>query len=165
MLKVGLGRDLHRLVKGRRFLLGGIDIPAKRGELGHSDGDVLAHAVCDAILGAAALDDIGGLFPPSDAAWKDADSMELLRRAFAALKEAGWRLVNLDCVVSCEEPKILPFRDCIRKSLAQSLDCSVDRVFVKGKTGESLGLIGKGKAVEALAVCLLTNEQLTDNSE
>jgi 2-C-methyl-D-erythritol 2,4-cyclodiphosphate synthase len=158
MLKVGLGRDLHRLVKGRRFLLAGIEIPAKRGELGHSDGDVLAHAVCDAILGAAALDDIGGLFPPSDAAWKDADSMELLRRVFASVKKAGWRLVNLDCVVSCEEPKILPFRDCIRKSLAQSLECSVDEVFVKGKTGEGLGPIGKCRAVEALAVCLLTNE-------
>jgi 2-C-methyl-D-erythritol 2,4-cyclodiphosphate synthase len=165
MLKVGLGRDLHRLVKGRRFLLGGIEIPAKRGELGHSDGDVLAHAVCDAILGAAALDDIGGVFPPSDIAWKDADSMELLRRAFASVKEAGWRLVNLDCVVSCEEPKILVFRDGIRKSLAQSLECSVDQVFLKGKTGEGLGPVGKGKAVEALAVCLLTNEQLTINNE
>ena len=159
MLKVGLGRDLHRLVKGRRFLLGGVEIPAKRGELGHSDGDALAHAVCDAILGAAALDDIGGLFPPSDAAWKDADSMELLRRAFASVKEAGWRLVNLDCVVCCEEPKLLVFRDSIRKSLAQALECSVDSVFVKGKTGEGLGTpVGKGKAVEALAVCLLTNE-------
>jgi len=158
MLKAGLGRDLHRLVKGRRFLLGGVEIPAKRGELGHSDGDVLAHAVCDAILGAAALDDIGGLFPPSDAAWKDADSMELLRRAFAIVKKAGWRLVNLDCVVCCEEPKVLPFRDSIRQSLARALECSVDSVFVKGKTGEGLGPIGKGKAVEALAMCLLTNE-------
>jgi len=146
-------------------LLGGVEIPAKRGELGHSDGDALAHAVCDAILGAAALDDIGGLFPPSSPAWKDADSMELLRRAFTALKEDGWRLVSLDCVVSCEEPKILPFRDIIRKSLAQSLECSVDRVFVKGKTGEGLGPVGKGKAVEALAVCLLTNERLTVNNE
>jgi 2-C-methyl-D-erythritol 2,4-cyclodiphosphate synthase/2-C-methyl-D-erythritol 4-phosphate cytidylyltransferase/2-C-methyl-D-erythritol 2,4-cyclodiphosphate synthase len=165
MLKVGLGRDLHRLVKGRRFLLGGVEIPSKRGELGHSDGDVLAHAVCDAILGAAALDDIGGLFPPSDKTWKDADSMELLRRAFASLKESGWRLVNLDCVVSCEEPKILPFRDSIRKSLAQSLECSDDMIFVKGKTSEGLGPVGKGKAVEALAVCLLTHERLTVNDE
>jgi len=165
MLRIGLGRDLHRLVKGRRFLLGGVEIPAKRGELGHSDGDALAHAVCDAILGAAALDDIGGLFPPSDTSFQDADSMELLRRAFTLVKEAGWRLVNLDCVVSCEEPKILPFRDIIRKSLAQSLECSVDSVFVKGKTGEGLGPVGKGKAVEALAVCLLTNERLTVNNE
>ena len=164
MLRIGLGRDLHRLAKGRRFLLGGVEIPAKRGELGHSDGDALAHAVCDAILGAAALNDIGGLFPPSDKAWKNADSMELLRRAFALVKEAGWRLVNLDCVVSCEEPKILPFRDIIRKSLAQSLECSVDSVFVKGKTGEGLGPVGKGKAVEAMAVCLLTNEPLTVNN-
>jgi 2-C-methyl-D-erythritol 2,4-cyclodiphosphate synthase len=163
MLRIGLGRDLHRLVKGRRFLLGGVEIPARRGELGHSDGDVLAHAVCDAILGAAALDDIGGLYPPSDTAWKDADSMELLRGAFAALKEAGWRLVNLDCVISCEEPKILPFRDEIRESLARTLECSNDRVFVKGKTGEGLGPVGKGKAVEALAVCLLTNDRLTVN--
>jgi 2-C-methyl-D-erythritol 2,4-cyclodiphosphate synthase/2-C-methyl-D-erythritol 4-phosphate cytidylyltransferase/2-C-methyl-D-erythritol 2,4-cyclodiphosphate synthase len=165
MLKVGLGRDLHRLVKGRRFLLGGVEIPAKRGELGHSDGDALAHAVCDAILGAAALDDIGGLFPPSDASFRDADSMELLRRAFASVKEAGWRLVNLDCVVCCEEPKVLPFRDSIRKSLAQALESPVDRVFVKGKTGEGLGVVGKGKAVEALAVCLLTNERITVNNE
>jgi len=159
MLKVGLGRDLHRLVKGRRFLLGGIEIPAKRGELGHSDGDALAHAVCDAILGAAALDDIGSLFPPSDAAWEDADSMELLSRAFAAVKKAGWRLVNMDCVVSCEEPEVLPYRDEIRRSLARALECPDDRIFVKGKTGEGLGPVGKGKAVEALAVCLLTNEK------
>jgi 2-C-methyl-D-erythritol 2,4-cyclodiphosphate synthase len=155
MLRVGLGRDLHRLVKGRRFLLGGVEIPAKRGEAGHSDGDVLAHAVCDAILGAAALDDIGGLFPPSDPAWKDADSMELLRRAFGLAKEAGWRLSNLDCVVSCEEPKVLPFRDNIRQALAETLEVPVDRIFVKGKTGEGLGPVGKGRAVEAIAVCLL----------
>ena len=155
MLKIGLGRDLHRLVKGRRFLLGGVELPAKHGELGHSDGDVLAHAVCDAILGAAALGDIGSLFPPSDPKWKDADSMALLRSVFDMVKQAGWTLVNLDCVVSCEEPKVLPFRDRIRQSLAQALEVSIDKVFVKGKTGEGLGPVGKGKAVEALAVCLL----------
>jgi 2-C-methyl-D-erythritol 2,4-cyclodiphosphate synthase/2-C-methyl-D-erythritol 4-phosphate cytidylyltransferase/2-C-methyl-D-erythritol 2,4-cyclodiphosphate synthase len=155
MLRIGLGRDLHRLVKGRRFLLAGVEIPAKRGELGHSDGDVLAHAVCDALLGASSLGDIGGLFPPSDKKWKDADSMELLRSAYGMVLQAGWRLVNLDCVVSCEEPKILPFRDRICQSLAQTLEVSADRIFVKGKTGEGLGSVGKGKAVEALAVCLL----------
>jgi len=155
MLRIGLGRDLHRLVKGRRFLLGGIELPAKRGELGYSDGDVLAHAVSDAILGAAALGDIGSLFPPSDPKWKDADSMALLRSVFDMAKQAGWTLVNLDCVVSCEEPKVLPFRDRIRQSLAQALEVSIDKVFVKGKTGEGLGPVGKGKAVEALAVCLL----------
>jgi 2-C-methyl-D-erythritol 2,4-cyclodiphosphate synthase/2-C-methyl-D-erythritol 4-phosphate cytidylyltransferase/2-C-methyl-D-erythritol 2,4-cyclodiphosphate synthase len=146
---------LHRLVKGRRFLLGGVELPAQRGELGHSDGDVLAHAVSDAILGAAALGDIGSLFPPSDPKWKDADSMALLRSVFDMAKQAGWTLVNLDCVVSCEEPKVLPFRDRIRQSLAQALEVSIDKIFVKGKTGEGLGPVGKGKAVEALAVCLL----------
>jgi len=158
MLKIGLGRDLHRLIKGRRFLLGGVELPALRGELGHSDGDVLAHAVSDALLGAAALGDIGALFPPSDPAWKDADSMTLLRSVFGMVKQAGWTLVNLDCVISCEEPKILPFRDRIRESLAQAMEASIDQVFVKGKTGEGLGAIGKGKAVEAFAVCLLTKE-------
>jgi 2-C-methyl-D-erythritol 2,4-cyclodiphosphate synthase/2-C-methyl-D-erythritol 4-phosphate cytidylyltransferase/2-C-methyl-D-erythritol 2,4-cyclodiphosphate synthase len=155
MLRIGLGRDVHRLVKGRRFLLGGVEIPAQRGELGHSDGDVLAHAVCDALLGAASLGDIGELFPPSDKKGKDADSMELLRTVFEMVKKAGWRLVNLDCVVSCEEPKVLPFRDRIRKSLAQALETSVDQIFVKGKTGEGMGPVGKGKAVEAMVVCLL----------
>jgi 2-C-methyl-D-erythritol 2,4-cyclodiphosphate synthase/2-C-methyl-D-erythritol 4-phosphate cytidylyltransferase/2-C-methyl-D-erythritol 2,4-cyclodiphosphate synthase len=155
MLRIGLGRDLHRLVKGRRFLLGGVELPAKRGELGHSDGDVLAHAVSDAVLGAAALGDIGSIFPPSDPKWKDADSMALLRSVFDMTKQAGWTLANLDCVVSCEEPKILPFRDRIRQSLAQALEVSIDKIFVKGKTGEGLGPVGKGKAVEALAVCLL----------
>ena len=161
-MRVGLGRDLHRLVKGRRFLLGGVEIPAKRGEAGHSDGDVLAHAVCDAILGAASLGDIGGLFPPSDLEWKDADSMDLLRCAFAMVKKAGWKLSNLDCVVCCEEPKVLPFRDDIRRSLADALEVSVDRVFVKGKTGEGLGPVGKGRAVEALVVCLLEGQNEKD---
>jgi 2-C-methyl-D-erythritol 2,4-cyclodiphosphate synthase len=158
MLKIGLGRDLHRLVKKRRFLLGGVELPAPRGELGHSDGDVLAHAVCDALLGASALGDIGALFPPSDPAWKNADSMTLLRSVFGMVKQAGWTLVNLDCVVSCEEPKILPFRDRIRESLARALEVSIDQIFVKGKTGEGLGAVGKGRAVEAIAVCLLTRE-------
>ena len=157
MLRIGLGRDIHRLVKGRKFLLGGVEIPAKRGELGHSDGDVLAHAVCDAILGAAAIGDIGSMFPPSDPQWKNADSMKLLRTAFDHVKLAGWHLMNLDCTVSCEDPKILPFSEKICQNLARMLEISVDKIFVKGKTGEGLGDIGKGKAVEALAVCLLTN--------
>lgn len=158
MIRLGLGQDLHRLVKGRRFLLAGIQMPATRGELGHSDGDALAHAVSDALLGAAALGDIGVLFPPSDPKWKDADSMSLLRSVFGMVKQTGWHLVNLDCVVCCEAPKIIPFRDAIRQSLAQALEVSIDQVFVKGKTGEGLGPVGKGKAVEALAVCLLEKD-------
>jgi 2-C-methyl-D-erythritol 2,4-cyclodiphosphate synthase len=155
VIRIGLGRDLHRLVEGRRFLLGGVAIPADKGELGHSDGDVLAHAVIDALLGAAGLGDIGELFPPSDPQWKDADSMELLRAAWERVRDARWRLVNLDCVVSAERPKLLPYRDAIRSSLAAALGVPTETVFVKGKTGEGLGSIGEGLAVEALAVCLL----------
>ncbi len=155
MNRIGIGYDIHRLKKGRRFLLGGAEIPFNKGELGHSDGDVLAHAVCDALLGASALGDIGELFPPSDPKFKDADSMELLRAAFKLVKKAGWRLVNLDCVIICEEPKILPFRDIIRNSLAGALEVSAEKIFVKGKTAEGLGQIGKGNAAEVYAVCLL----------
>lgn len=155
MIRVGLGRDLHRLVKGRRFLLGGVEIPFNRGEAGHSDGDVLAHAVIDALLGAAGLGDVGALFPPSEERWKDADSLVLLGAVFARIKAAGWKPVNIDCVVSCEKPKLLPWREEICASLARVLELEPDMVFVKGKTGEGLGPVGKGRAVEALAVCLL----------
>jgi 2-C-methyl-D-erythritol 2,4-cyclodiphosphate synthase len=155
MIRTGLGYDIHRLKKGRRFLLGGVEIPSSKGELGHSDGDALAHAVSDAILGAAGLADIGELFPPSDPSWKDADSMALLRKAFALVKQAGWKLVNLDCVIICEKPKVLPYRGVICKSLADALEVSADAVFVKGKTAEGLGSVGRGKAVEVMSVCLL----------
>ncbi|MDR3138833.1 MAG: 2-C-methyl-D-erythritol 2,4-cyclodiphosphate synthase [Treponema sp.] len=155
MIRTGLGRDIHRLAAGRAFLLGGVAIPAEKGELGHSDGDVLAHAVTDALLGAAALGDIGELFPPQDAAWKDADSLVLLKIAYEKVKKAGWRLVNLDCVVNCEKPRILPYREAVRSSLAQVLEISREAVFVKGKTNEGLGSLGRGEAVEALALCLL----------
>jgi len=157
MIRTGLGYDIHRLKKGRRFLLAGVEIPFIKGEDGHSDGDALAHAVSDAILGASCLGDIGELFPPSDNAWKDADSMELLRGVFSRVKQAGWRVVNLDCVVICEKPKILPFRDSIRNSLAAALEISTDSVFVKGKTAEGLGPVGKGRAVQVFAQCLIEN--------
>lgn len=155
MIRVGLGRDAHRLVPGRRFLLAGVEIPADKGELGHSDGDVLAHAVTDALLGAAGLGDIGEMFPPSDPQWKDAPSMELLGSAWKRVRVSGWRLVNLDCVVNAEKPRILPHRETIRAALAHLLEVSPAAVMVKGKTGEGLGPVGEGLAVEALAVCLL----------
>jgi len=158
MLRTGLGRDLHRLEEGRKFVLGGTEIPHEKGELGHSDGDVLAHAVIDALLGAAGLGDIGELFPPEESAWKDADSMELLKDAWRRVKTQGWKLVNLDCVVCCERPKILPYRGKICLSLAQTLEVDADAVFVKGKTNEGLGPLGKEEAVEALAVCLLERD-------
>jgi 2-C-methyl-D-erythritol 2,4-cyclodiphosphate synthase len=155
MTRTGLGRDLHRLEEGRPFLLAGVRIPFHRGEAGHSDGDVLAHAVTDAVLGAAALGDIGEAFPPGDPAWKDADSMELLRQSWGRVRRAGWKLVNLDCVVSCEGPRVLPFREPIRSALAEALETETSRIFVKGKTAEGLGILGRGLAVEALALCLL----------
>lgn len=158
IIRVGLGSDVHRLVPGRPFLLGGVELLSDRGEWGHSDGDVLAHAVIDAILGAAGLGDIGALFPPSEEAWKDADSMELLRIAFGLVKEAGWRLINLDCAVTCESPKIFPYRDRIQASLARVLEIPGTAVFVKGKTNEGLGPVGAGQAVEALVVCLLERD-------
>jgi 2-C-methyl-D-erythritol 2,4-cyclodiphosphate synthase len=163
--RTGLGRDLHRLEKGRRFLLAGLELPAEKGELGHSDGDALAHAVIDALLGAAALGDIGELFPPGDPRWKDADSMELLRLSVDRVRRAGWAPVNLDCVVCCEEPRVLPFREQIRDALAGALGIGAGAVFVKGKTGEGLGPVGEGRAVEALAVCLLEKIEKMEKKE
>ena len=155
MMRVGLGKDSHRLVTGRRFLIGCVEIPFSKGEDGHSDGDVLAHAVIDALLGAAGIGDIGEFFPPGDPKWKDADSGDLLRSAWKTVRDQGWILVNLDCVVTCELPKILPYREKIRESLAAILGVKKETVFVKGKTAEGLDAIGRGDAVEALAVCLL----------
>jgi len=155
MIRIGLGRDIHRLEAGRKFLLGGVEIPFEKGEVGHSDGDVLAHAVCDALLGAAALGDIGELYPDNDPAWEDADSLLLLKNAWLRVKAAGWHLINLDCTVICERPKILPHRESICRSLASTLEVESEQIFVKGKTNEGLGPLGTGDAVEALAVCLL----------
>ncbi|MDR1257524.1 MAG: 2-C-methyl-D-erythritol 2,4-cyclodiphosphate synthase [Spirochaetaceae bacterium] len=156
--RVGLGRDLHRLVPGRRFMLGGVRLEAAFGEDGHSDGDALCHAVIDALLGAAGLGDIGEFFPPDDLAWKDGDSLEFLKTCARAVKRAAWRIVNIDCVVSCERPAVLPYRDAIRLSLSRTLDIPKEAVFVKGKSGEGLGDVGEGRAVEAVAVCLLEKE-------
>jgi 2-C-methyl-D-erythritol 2,4-cyclodiphosphate synthase len=153
MQRIGLGRDLHRLVSGRRFLLAGVELPGEKGELGHSDADVLAHAVIDALLGAAGIGDIGELFPDTEPAFKDADSMALLRKACERVKSQGWHVVNLDCVVTCEKPKLLPYREKIRAALAETLEAGA--VMVKGKTNEGLDAIGQGNAVEALAICLL----------
>ncbi|MDR2069460.1 MAG: 2-C-methyl-D-erythritol 2,4-cyclodiphosphate synthase [Spirochaetaceae bacterium] len=158
MIRIGLGRDFHRLVPGRPFLLAGVKLLSDRGELGHSDGDVLAHAVTDALLGAAGLGDIGEFFPPRDPVWKNADSMALLITAYKKVQEQGWRPVNLDCVVICETPRVLPYREPIRAALAAILELPLEAVFVKGKTNEGLGPLGEGLAAEALAVCLLERD-------
>ncbi len=157
MMRTGLGYDIHRLVTGRKLMLGGVAIPFDRGEDGHSDGDVLLHAVTDALLGAAGLGDIGEFFPPSDPRWKDADSAALLETAWDTVRQEGWTLENLDCVIVLERPKFLPFRAAVRERIASILNVPVSSVFVKAKTAEGTGDTGKGDAVQALAVCLLVS--------
>ena len=154
--RVGTGYDLHRLVEGRRLVLGGVDVPFERGALGHSDADVICHAATDAVLGAACLGDIGRHFPDTEPAWKDASSVELLRQAVALVSSAGFRIVNLDVVVVLERPKIAPFLDRIRQSLAEALGVGVESVSVKGKTNEGVDAVGRGEAIAAHAVALVT---------
>lgn len=155
-IRTGLGYDLHRLEEGRALVLGGVAIPFHKGEAGHSDGDALLHAITDALLGAAARSDIGELFPPSDPQWKNADSRQLLQAAWKLVTDEGWKLVNLDCVVAIQEPKILPHREAIRKSIASILQARSEQVFIKAKTGEKLGPVGNSEAVEVWATCLLS---------
>ena len=155
ILRTGLGYDIHPLAAGRKLILGGVVIPYEKGELGHSDGDALLHAVTDALLGASGMGDIGSFFPPEDDTWKDADSSLLLSTVWKKITAAGWKLCNIDCVVKLEKPKLLPYRDEIRASIASVLKTSSENVFVKGKTGEKMGETGAGNAVEAWCSCLL----------
>jgi 2-C-methyl-D-erythritol 4-phosphate cytidylyltransferase/2-C-methyl-D-erythritol 2,4-cyclodiphosphate synthase len=155
--RVGTGYDLHRLAEGRRLMLGGVEVPSPFGGLGHSDADVVCHATTDALLGAACLGDIGQHFPDTEARWKDANSLDLLRHAVALVHTAGFRVVNLDVVVVLERPKIGPFVDTIRASLAGALEILPRRVSVKGKTNEGVDAVGRGEAIAAHAVALLTS--------
>lgn len=156
MIRTGIGYDLHKLVKGRKLILGGVTIPFNKGEEAHSDGDVLLHAITDALLGASALGDIGSFFPPSDEKWKDANSSELLKTSWEKIQECGWHIENIDCVIAIEKPKFIPYREDVRASIAKILDISKEQIFVKAKTGEKLGNVGKGKVVEVFATCLLS---------
>lgn len=156
MIKVGLGYDLHRLVPNRKLMLGGIEIPFELGEDGHSDGDVLLHAITDALLGASGLGDIGEFFPPSDLKWKDADSKFLLKTAWQKIKSEGWKLENMDCVINIEKPKLLSYRTQIIESICKILECTHEQVFIKAKTGEKIGEIGNSQAIAAWVVCLLS---------
>ena len=156
-MRVGLGVDVHAFAApedGRRLVLGGVEIPSDRGLLGHSDADVLAHAVTDALLGAAGLEDIGHYFPDTDARWRDADSVELLRAARRIVGDA-WEVANVDAVVVCERPKIREHRAAMRQNLASALEVEFSRVSVRGTTSERLGFAGRGEGIAAQAVCLL----------
>ncbi len=154
-LRVGQGYDIHRLATGRRLILGGVEIPFERGLEGHSDADVLLHALCDALLGAAGLDDIGELFPPGDPAWRDASSRRLLAIVLAAVRERGFTVLNCDLTLIAEAPKIAPYRQAIRAAVAAELDLEFDAVGLKATTHETLGALGRGEGMAALAVVLL----------
>ena len=156
MIRVGLGYDLHRLIEGRKLILGGIVLPFEKGEDGHSDGDVLFHAITDAVLGASGLGDIGSYFPPEDAKWKDADSAQLLSAVLKDVYAKGWKIETLDCVIKLEKPKFIPFRQQVVNNIASVMGIEADQVFVKAKTGEKLPPVGTGDAVEAYCTCLLS---------
>ena len=154
-VRVGIGHDTHRLVEGRPLLLGGVRVAHSRGLAGHSDADVVLHALTDALLGAAGLGDIGDAYPDSDPAWKDADSRLFLRETLARLNRAGWRVVNVDVVIFAQEPKLGPIKAGIRDSLAQLLGLDAGCVNVKAKTGEQVGHIGRAEALACQAVALI----------
>ena len=155
-MRTGLGIDTHRFADGRPLILGGVEIPHERGLAGHSDADVLAHAITDAILGAADMGDIGQHFPDTDARFKDADSVALLREVVALVRAEGWKVAHVDATVMMERPKLAPHREAIRASLADALGLPVEHVNVKASTGEGMGFVGRGEGVAALAAATLT---------
>lgn len=159
--RVGLGHDIHRLVAGRKLILGGVPIEFERGLDGHSDADVLLHAVTDALLGAAGLGDIGQWFPDTDPQWKGADSSALLAKIVDAISRRGWAVVNLDCTISAERPKLQPYKSQIRQRLAELLAIEPDMVNVKANTGEQVGPVGRGEAITADAVILIARNDET----
>ncbi len=154
-MKIGMGFDIHRLAENRPMVLGGVDVPGPRGPEGHSDGDVLLHAICDAILGALGKGDIGMRFPDTDPRYKGISSRELLRDVAGLMDSEGFRVGSLDCTVIAEEPKLGPYREKITRAISDILKTSPEAVNVKGKTAERLGVIGEGKAMAAYAVVLL----------
>jgi 2-C-methyl-D-erythritol 2,4-cyclodiphosphate synthase len=153
--RIGQGYDLHALVPGRRLVIGGVEIPFERGLLGHSDADVLLHAITDAVLGAAGLGDIGRLFPDTDERWRGADSRALLRTAVERTRTAGWSVGNIDATVIAERPKIAPHVDAMKAVIAECCGVDAAAVNVKGKTSERLGALGRSEGIAALAVVLL----------
>jgi 2-C-methyl-D-erythritol 2,4-cyclodiphosphate synthase len=158
-IRVGFGTDLHRIAAGRPLVLGGVTIPHEAGLLGHSDADIVCHALTDALLGAAGLGDIGEHFPDTDPRWKDADSGKLLTTVLAMLKERGWTIVNCDVVIHAQAPKLSPYKEAIRANVARVLGVSHDRVNIKAKTGEHVGPIGRGEAMGCEAVCLIESQR------
>lgn len=154
-MRIGHGYDVHRLVEGRKLILGGVEIEYEKGLLGHSDADVLTHALMDALLGAAALGDIGKLFPDNDDAFLGADSVELLKKVCAVLKDHGYKLGNADCTIIAQRPKLAPIIDKMRETLASAMDVPVSALSIKATTEEKLGFTGEGLGIATHAVCLI----------
>jgi 2-C-methyl-D-erythritol 2,4-cyclodiphosphate synthase len=160
-VRIGLGYDVHAFAEGRRLVLGGVEIPYDRGLAGHSDADVLAHALMDAVLGATRAGDIGALFPDTDPAFEGIDSLVLLRRVSEVVRELGFFVVDADCVVVCEWPKLSPYRDEMRVRLAEALGVGVENVGVKATTTEGLGFAGREEGIAAYATVLVERSELT----
>ncbi len=156
-MRIGMGYDVHRLVEDRRLILGGVDIPYEKGLLGHSDADVLLHAVMDALLGAAALGDIGKHFPDTDPAYKGISSLELLKRVGALLEEGGFLIENIDATIIAQAPKMRPHIEAMRKNIAEALQVETEQVNVKATTEEGLGFTGTGEGISSQAICMLTS--------
>lgn len=156
-MRIGNGYDVHKLVEGRKLILGGVDIPYEKGLLGHSDADVLIHAIMDALLGACALGDIGKLFPDSDAEFKDISSVLLLKKVAEVLKRENYTIINIDSIVVAQKPKLATYIQEMRSNIADALEIPVDCVSVKATTTEHLGFEGRGEGISSYAVCLLEN--------
>jgi len=155
MMRIGFGYDLHTLIKGRKLMIGGVHIPSDFGEDAHSDGDVLLHALIDALFGAITEGDIGSHFPPSDSKWKNISSLVLLEETWKIVKNRDFSICNIDCTVVLEKPKLLPHMPNIRKTIAQALNIELDQISVKGKTKEKVDAVGRGEAIEAYVSLLL----------
>ncbi len=158
MIRIGHGYDVHKLVENRKLIIGGVDIPYEKGLLGHSDADVLLHAISDSLLGAAALGDIGCLFPDNDPKYKGADSLMLLKEVVTVLKNKGYSVVNIDCTLIVQKPKMRPYIDLMRKNIADACAVALDCVSVKATTEEKLGFTGREEGISAHSVCLITDE-------
>lgn len=158
-MRIGIGYDVHQLVEGRKLILGGVDIPYERGLLGHSDADVLVHAIEDAILGALALGDIGKLFPDTDPAYKDASSMEMFKQVMALVKEKGYVIGNIDATIIAQKPKLAPYILAMRENIAEVCEKDLSAISVKATTSEQMGYEGRGEGMTAMAVVLLESSE------
>ncbi|MBS6609968.1 MULTISPECIES: 2-C-methyl-D-erythritol 2,4-cyclodiphosphate synthase [Peptoniphilus] len=157
-MRIGIGYDVHKLVENRKLIIGGVNIPYGKGLLGHSDADVLIHAIMDSILGALALKDIGYHFPDSDNEYKNIDSKILLKRVFKIMKENNFKIGNIDSVIACEKPKLAPYIDSMRKVIADILNTDVENISIKATTTEKMGFVGREEGISAEAICLLERD-------